>query len=120
MFPPGSPHYAKDKSLLERVQHRFTRMVPGLKNMPYQQRLEHLDLWYIEERRNHADLLEVFKMYKGSSLLPFSQFFTLSTVTTTRGHTAKIVKKRCQLDVRRFFFSERAIDKWENLQQCIG
>ena len=47
-----SPHYDKDKSLglLERVKHRFTRMVPGLKNMPYQQRLEHLGLWSLEER----------------------------------------------------------------------
>ena len=26
-----SPYYEKDKFLLERVQHRFTRMVPGLK-----------------------------------------------------------------------------------------
>jgi len=38
------------------------------------------------------------------SLLPISQFFTLSNVTTTRGHIAKIIKKRCQLDRRRFFF----------------
>jgi len=51
-------------------------------------------------------------MYKGLSLLPFSQFCTLSNVTTTRGHTAEIAKKRCQRDLRRFFFSERVIDKW--------
>ena len=28
------------------------------------------------------------------------------------------VKKRCQLDLRGFFFSERVIDKWNNSQQC--
>ena len=81
-----SPHYIKDKSLLERVQHRFTRMVPGLKSLPYEERLERLRLWSLEKRRNRADLLEVFKMYKGLSLLPFDHFFTLNTVTTTRGH----------------------------------
>ena len=80
-------------TILERVQHRFARMIPGLKSMPYdEKRLEHLGLWSLEERRHRADLLEVFKMYKGSSLLPFSHFFTLSTVTTTRRHTAKIGK----------------------------
>jgi len=26
-----SPHYNKDKQLLERIQHRFTRMLPGMK-----------------------------------------------------------------------------------------
>ena len=33
-----SPHYSKDKDILERIQHRFSRMVPGLKT-PYEQLL---------------------------------------------------------------------------------
>ena len=32
--PVWSPHYVKDEILLERVQHQFTRMVPGLKDLP--------------------------------------------------------------------------------------
>jgi len=43
-----SPHYRKDKELLE-IQHRFTRMLPGLKQLPYDQRLEALNLWTLEE-----------------------------------------------------------------------
>ena len=66
--PAWSPHYEKDKLLLEHVQHRFTRMVPGLRHWTCEQRLERLGLWTLAERRNHADLLEVFKMYKGLSL----------------------------------------------------
>ena len=58
-----------------------------------------LRLWAFEERRN---LLQVFKMYKGLSSVPFSDLFTLSTVTNTRGHAAKTVKSRCQLDTRRW------------------
>ena len=57
-----SPHYAKDRQLLEKVQHRFTRMVPGMKVLPYNERLRQLGLWTIEERRNRADLIEMFKM----------------------------------------------------------
>ena len=37
-----SPHYTKDKVLLERVRHRFTRMFPELKDLPYEQRLAKL------------------------------------------------------------------------------
>jgi len=59
-----SPHYNKDKSLLERVQHRFTRLFPHLRKLPYEEQLNHLRLWTLEERRNHADLIEVFKMIK--------------------------------------------------------
>jgi len=42
-------------------------MVPKLKKLSYEQRLEYLGLWTLEERRNRADLLEVFKMFKGLS-----------------------------------------------------
>jgi len=56
-------------------------------------------------------------MYRGLSVTPFNQFFATSLSTNTRGHTAKIQKARCNLDVRRFFFSERVIDRWNRLQQ---
>ena len=59
--PAWSPYYKKDKQLLERVQHRFTRMLPGLKSLEYDDRLKALGMWSLEERRNRADLLEVFK-----------------------------------------------------------
>jgi len=39
--------------------------------MPYHTRLAQLGLWTLEERRHRADLLEVFRMYKGLSLTPF-------------------------------------------------
>jgi len=112
-----SPYYSKDKYLLERIQHRFTRMIPGLKQLPYDKRLESLDLWSLEERRNRADVLEVFRMYKGWSVITLDSMFTVDTNFKTKGHSAKIVKHRCRLEVRRRFFSERVIDRWNSLQQ---
>ena len=107
--------------LLERVQHRFTvtRMVPGMKQLPYHTRLAQLGLWTLEERRHRADLLEVFRMYKGLSLTPFCRYFRLSHVNNTKGHSAKFLKNRCSLDLRRFFFSERVIDRWNSLPQHV-
>jgi len=35
--------------LLERVQHRFTRMVPGMKQLPYHTRLAQLGLWTLKK-----------------------------------------------------------------------
>jgi len=48
--------------LLEKVQHRFTRLFPHLSSLPYEERLRQLGLWSLEERRNRADLIEIFKM----------------------------------------------------------
>ena len=72
-----SPHYVKDKELLERVQRRFTRMIPELKQLAYADRLDSLKLWTLEERRVRADLVEVDKIVHGLSAIPFSSFFRI-------------------------------------------
>jgi len=114
-----SPYYKKDKEILERVQHRFTRMFPGLRTFLYAHRLQLLGLWSLEERWNRSDLLEVFRMYKGWSRISFDSMFTLSNITLTRGHTVKITKNWCRLDSRWHFISERVIDRWNRLPQHI-
>ena len=50
VVPAWSPHYKKDKLLLERVQHRFTKMVPGLRQLAYKQRLKRFGLWNVDPR----------------------------------------------------------------------
>ena len=69
-----------DKHMLEKVQHRFTRMVPGMKELPYKSKLKLLGLWALEERRNRADLLEMFKMLTGKSSVKFESLFERSTL----------------------------------------
>ena len=45
----------EDKVLSESVQHRLTRMIPGLAKMSYKDILEYLGLWSLEERSNRSD-----------------------------------------------------------------
>ena len=52
------------------------KMFPELKSLPYEQRLDKLGLWTLEERRNRADLLEVFKLIKGFTAVSWTRFFT--------------------------------------------
>ena len=69
-----NPHYKKDKLLLKRVQQHFTRQFDDLKNLPYFDRLNNLKLWSLEERRNHVDLIELFKMVRGLSSVPLQTY----------------------------------------------
>ena len=114
-----NPHYQKDKILLERVQHRFTRLFKDLKDLPYDDRLKRLGLWSLEERRNRGDLIEVFKMVKGLSDVSWQTFFQRSTVSSTRGHDWKLVKPFCKKDSRLHFFSLRVINRWNSLSQDL-
>ena len=45
-----SPHYQKEVEALEKVQRRFTRMLPGLKGIGYEERLNKLELFPLERR----------------------------------------------------------------------
>ena len=52
-----NPYYIKGIELLERVQHRFTRLFPQLRSLPYNERLQELSLWSLQERQNRTDII---------------------------------------------------------------
>ena len=71
--------------------------------------------------RNRADLLEMFKMLIGKSSPKFESLFERSTLLAARGHSVKLVKHRCKLDLRKYFFCERMIDRWNQLSEdCVS
>lgn len=109
-----SPFYQKDKFLIEQVQRRFTRLIPGLEKLEYRERLRRLGLWQLDERRVRADLIVVYKMHHGLTKPSFDSFFK-TTGDRTRGNGVKIYKSRCLLDLRKHFFTDRVVDYWNKL-----
>ena len=71
----------------------------------------------MDKRRNRADLLKLFKMYKGCTSVHCESLFTLNcnNQLSTSSHLAKLSKPRCQKDVRKYFFSHRVINRWNAL-----
>ena len=61
--------------LLEKVQRRFTKMIKGMKGKSYEERLQRMNLWSLEERRNRQDLIEVSKICKGLSRIRSEKLF---------------------------------------------
>jgi len=47
-----NPSYKEDKELLEKRQHRFTKMILNMQEKTYEERLKLLGLWTLEERQN--------------------------------------------------------------------
>ena len=114
-----SPHLVKDIEILERVQHRFTRMVEGLKELEYKQRLEYLGLPSLRFRRLRGDLIETFKILKGNERVKSEKFFTLSHNTKTRGHSLKLCTGKSRIDNRKYSFSSRVVRDWNELPEEV-
>ena len=62
-------------------------------------------------------MIELFKMVKGLSSTPWSQFVKKAEDTSTRGHTWKLAKKHSRCDTHLYFFSQRVINRWNSLSQ---
>jgi len=93
-------------------------MVEGMGWKTYEGRFQMLNLWTFEERRNRQDLIEVFKICKGYTRInPSNLFYFDNNGKGTRGHSSKLVKRRCTLDSRKHFFSNRVITRWNMLDQ---
>ncbi len=115
-----NPYYKKDISCLEKVQRRATKMVKGLRNLSYEQRLQSLGLYSLEQRRLRGDLIETYKLVTGKENVDYKSFFTLTTNRFfLRGHTLKIEKRRSNLNIRQNFFSQRVVGVWNDLPQHV-
>jgi hypothetical protein len=118
-----SPHLIKDVKIIERVQKRFTKRIPGLSRFDYPERLRILNLNSLAEERLKADLILTFRMLKNMVDLKFSDFFTPAPRQNTRlghGHMMLInhvgIAKR---ETAKHFFSHRVPPVWNSLSEHL-
>jgi hypothetical protein len=113
-----SPWLQKDIQLLESVQRRATRMISGFRDLPYEERLRRLHLMTLERRRERGDVIEAYKIMKALEDVDTEEFFALDAVGNphaTRGHALKMRKQHARLDLRKNFFSCRAVSAFNAL-----
>ena len=113
--------YKKDKVIQENVQRRATRLVKCVQNKSYQERLNtFLGLPTLEYRRERADMVQVFKIMHDIDKVDKGKLFQMSECNTTRGHSLKLFKKGSRLNVRANYFSQRVVDQWNSLPECVA
>ena len=114
-----SPYLRKDIYMLEKIQRRATKLIPGLSDLRYEERLKECGLTTLETRRLRGDQIEVFKILNGYENIDSNIFFEIKESKITRGHNFTLVKKQ-RLDVRKFYFSQRTINVWNKLStECV-
>ena len=60
-----NPNYSKDIDLVEGVQRRATKLITGMQNLSYDDRVKRLVLMRLNTRKLICDLVETFKIING-------------------------------------------------------
>ena len=119
--PVWSPHLKKHVELIENVQRRATKLVPGLKQLPYPERLKKLKLPTLAYRRARGDMIQAYKLItenKDGYDKSIQPMFTFSN-TCLRGHNKKLFLPRVNKNIRKFNFSHRVITIWNSLPDSV-
>jgi len=109
-------HYQKDIALLEQVQHRSTKMVSGLRNITYEQRLKVLGLTTFETRMVRADLLQVVKILHNIDHVDKDKFLARDSIYAIARYMPSPVRLSVRLAVR---LSVTRVDQSKTVQDRI-
>lgn len=113
--PVWSPYNVGDIDLIESVQRRFTKTLPGLRNVGYRDRLTRTGLEPLELRRLRFDLVLTYKILHGLIDLDLPFFDLAPRFYCTRGHAWKLSVPGARLNCRQYFFANRVVPVWNAL-----
>ena len=116
-----SPYYQKDIDLLERIQHRATKLIPNLRQKSYEERLESLGLTTLKTRRLRGQLIQAFKIIKQFDKVNPNYFFKFDENSRTRGNELKLKYKTgiYVTDIGKNFFSNSIVKDWNSLPNTV-
>ena len=100
------------------------KMIPAIRDLPYENRLKHLKLPTLSYRRYRGDMIETYKILnskydeKVSNFLPLHKN-NIPDPTKVRGHSKKLFKRKHSLKIRKENFSFRVVSIWNSLPEKI-
>ena len=113
-----NPSLKKYIDLIENVQRKFTKRVPGLENLPYEERLGRLNIESLEIRRLRSDLVYYHKIFLGVTPHAVSNFFTIRIpASPLRRSTSSIIKPVKASNGYLSSFRFRSVDAWNALPE---
>ena len=87
--------------------------------MNYEERLESLGLPSLYYRRARGDIIEAYKYLHGIYKVDKCPLTLDTNPASTRGHTLKLKKERCNKSSTQKFFRHRVVNLWNNLPEEI-
>ncbi len=102
-------------TLMQRIQRLATRLVKGMRELPYEDRLRRLNIVFLERHRLLGNLILAYNMFHGRLDMPWGEFFEAPSERELRGHDFKLRRRSFRLLWRKAAFSVRLPTSWSKL-----
>ena len=118
-----SPHLQKHINAIENVQKRATKLVDGLKNLDYEERLRSCNLTTLHFRRMRGDMIETWKhfnIYENDILSP--SFKPNKRPVRNNNHPMQLYQRRSgdgERGIQTNSFYYRITDAWNSLPTSV-
>jgi hypothetical protein len=111
----------KHIDMIENIQRRATKLIPGLSDLSYEDRIRRLKLPSLSYRRSRGDMIKVYKIMSGKYDPEISSIFQHQEQENrnTRGHKYKLFKPRCRLSIRKNLSCNRVVNMWNSLSENV-
>ena len=97
----------------------LTKIIPSIRDLPYEVRLQKLKLPTLAYRRLRGDMIQVYKIMHGLNRMNKSTLFTMKDADKNlRGHDLMIQKQHAHLDIRKYSFTNRVVNTWNRLPKA--
>jgi hypothetical protein len=117
--PVWNPHLKKDKEIIERVQHKATKIPHELRSLDYEGRCARLGLEAHEDRRTHGDLIQKFKFI--NSIDSINWHNEPLTVPPRANHRLRFHREKVpSCELRHHFFNNRTVNSWNLLPDSVA
>ncbi len=118
-MPACSPNLVAGINTLERIQRLATRLVTGMRHLPYEERLQRLGLHSLQRRRLRDDLITAFKIFNCLLDIDPNLSFLPPARRGLRGHPFKVLQGASHRRRRGSAFSVRVVKYWNKLPASV-
>ncbi|KAF2365282.1 hypothetical protein FHG87_003958 [Trinorchestia longiramus] len=104
---------------MEKIQRKAMKMIPELRNLSYERRLQRLELISLEQRRLRGQLIETFKYLNGLNNVTLEGLFERDGNVRTRNNGQKLLLRNFKISQAMNFFPVKIAATWNHLPENI-
>ena len=115
-----SPLLKCEVAELESVQRRFTKWLPGLRQLSFEQRLHHLNALSLEHSREFTDLLLIHRCLHGSMKITLADIGLSLSINNDRSGKVHLTHDCPRTRQSEAIFGPRTTSEWNKLPSGIS